>query len=50
MRGASAIRLDKLLPQVGLAESVSDATRKLKAGSVQIGPPGSILEPGRQQR
>jgi tyrosyl-tRNA synthetase len=36
LRGVPQIRVDKLLPQVGLAESVSDATRKLKAGSVQI--------------
>ena len=36
LRGGPQIRVDKLLPQVGLAESVSDATRKLKAGSVQI--------------
>jgi tyrosyl-tRNA synthetase len=31
-----ALRLDKLLARVGLAESVSDAVRKLRAGSVQI--------------
>jgi tyrosyl-tRNA synthetase len=31
-----AIRLDKLLAKVGLADSVTDATRKLKAGSVEI--------------
>jgi tyrosyl-tRNA synthetase len=31
-----AIRVDKLLARVGLAESVSDAVRKIKAGAVQI--------------
>jgi len=31
-----SIRLDKLLAKVGLAESVSDAGRKLKAGAVEI--------------
>jgi tyrosyl-tRNA synthetase len=31
-----AIRLDKLLARVGLAESVSDGLRKVKAGAVQI--------------
>ena len=30
------IRVDKLLPRVGLAESVSDAVRKIKAGAVEI--------------
>ena len=30
------VRLDKLLAKVGLAESVSDAGRKLKAGAVEI--------------
>jgi tyrosyl-tRNA synthetase len=30
------IRVDKLLPKIGLAESISDAVRKLKAGSVEI--------------
>ncbi len=30
------IRVDKLLAAVGLADSVTDATRKLKAGAVQI--------------
>jgi tyrosyl-tRNA synthetase len=30
------IRLDKLLAQTGLADSVTDAARKLKAGAVQI--------------
>ncbi len=30
------IRLDKLLPTVNLADSVSDATRKIKAGAVEI--------------
>ena len=30
------IRLDKLLAKVGLAESVSDAVRKIKAGAVRV--------------
>jgi tyrosyl-tRNA synthetase len=30
------IRVDKLLARVGLAESVSDAVRKIKAGAVEI--------------
>ena len=30
------IRIDKLLPKVGLAESVSDAVRKIKAGAVEV--------------
>jgi tyrosyl-tRNA synthetase len=29
-------RVDKLLPKIGLAESVSDAVRKIKAGAVEI--------------
>jgi tyrosyl-tRNA synthetase len=36
VRNASGIRIDKLLAKVGLAESVSDATRKIKAGAVAI--------------
>jgi tyrosyl-tRNA synthetase len=31
-----AIRVDKLLARIGLAESVSDAARKVKAGAVEI--------------
>jgi tyrosyl-tRNA synthetase len=31
-----SIRIDKLLARVALAESVSDATRKLKAGAVEV--------------
>jgi tyrosyl-tRNA synthetase len=31
-----AVRLDKLLARAGLAESVTDATRKIKAGAVEI--------------
>ena len=30
------IRVDKLLAQTGLADSVTDASRKLKAGAVEI--------------
>jgi tyrosyl-tRNA synthetase len=36
LRMHGALRVDKLLARVGLAESVSDAVRKIKAGSVQI--------------
>ncbi len=36
MRDSGVIRIDKLLPHIGLADSVSDATRKLKAGSVHV--------------
>jgi tyrosyl-tRNA synthetase len=36
VRVAGGIRVDKLLARVGLAESVSDAVRKIKAGAVQI--------------
>jgi tyrosyl-tRNA synthetase len=31
-----ALRVDKLLPRIGLADSVSDAVRKIKAGAVEI--------------
>jgi len=31
-----AVRVDKLLARIGLAESVSDAARKVKAGAVEI--------------
>jgi tyrosyl-tRNA synthetase len=31
-----AIRVDKLLPKIGLADSVTDAVRKIKAGAVEI--------------
>ena len=34
---AGGIRVDKLLARVGLAESVSDGVRKIKAGAVEIG-------------
>jgi tyrosyl-tRNA synthetase len=36
VRVEGGIRVDKLLARVGLAESVSDAVRKIKAGAVQI--------------
>ena len=36
VRTGAGIRVDKLLPKVGLAVSVSDATRKIKAGAVEI--------------
>ena len=36
VRLAGGIRVDKLLARIGLAESVSDGARKIKAGSVEI--------------
>jgi tyrosyl-tRNA synthetase len=36
LRMNGALRVDKLLARVGLAESVSDAVRRIKAGAVQI--------------
>ena len=33
---AAGLRIDKLIAKVGLADSVSDAVRKLKAGAVEI--------------
>lgn len=36
VRAAGGIRIDKLLAKIGLAESVSDAGRKIKAGAVEI--------------
>jgi len=36
VRVAGGIRVDKLIAKVGLAESVSDAVRKIKAGAVEI--------------
>lgn len=36
VRAAGELRVDKLLARVGLAESVSDAVRKIKAGAVEI--------------
>jgi tyrosyl-tRNA synthetase len=36
VRVEGGIRVDKLLARAGLAESVSDAVRKIKAGAVQI--------------
>jgi tyrosyl-tRNA synthetase len=36
VRTAAGIRADKLLAKIGLAESVSDAVRKIKAGAVEI--------------
>jgi tyrosyl-tRNA synthetase len=35
-RHEKGIRVDKLVARIGLAESVTDATRKLKAGAVEI--------------
>jgi tyrosyl-tRNA synthetase len=36
VRAAAGIRIDKLLAKIGLAESVSDAARKIKAGAVAL--------------
>jgi tyrosyl-tRNA synthetase len=36
VRAANGIRVDKLLAKIELAESVSDAVRKIKAGAVEI--------------
>ena len=36
VRVDGGIRVDKLLARIGLAESVSDAVRKIKAGAVEI--------------
>jgi tyrosyl-tRNA synthetase len=36
VRVEAGIRVDKMLAKVGLAESVSDAARKIKAGAVEI--------------
>ncbi len=36
VRLAGGVRVDKLLARIGLAESVSDGARKIKAGSVEI--------------
>ncbi len=36
VRVEAGIRVDKLLARIGLAESVSDAVRKIKAGAVEI--------------
>jgi tyrosyl-tRNA synthetase len=36
VRAANGLRIDKLLARIGLAESVSDAVRKIKAGAVEI--------------
>jgi tyrosyl-tRNA synthetase len=36
VRVEAGIRIDKMLAKVGLAESVSDAARKIKAGAVEI--------------
>ena len=36
VRKDGAIRIDKLLPKIGLADSVTDAVRKIKANAVEI--------------
>ncbi|MEK7405770.1 MAG: tyrosine--tRNA ligase [Acidobacteriota bacterium] len=62
VRQPAGIRLDKMLARIGLADSVSDATRKIKAGAVEIngckvgeliltGAPGElIVQVGRKWR
>jgi tyrosyl-tRNA synthetase len=58
----SGLRVDKLLARVGLAESVSDAVRKIKAGAVEINgerikdlalagaPPEMVIQVGKNWR
>jgi tyrosyl-tRNA synthetase len=36
VRTTAGVRVDKLLAKIGLAVSVSDAVRKIKAGAVEI--------------
>jgi tyrosyl-tRNA synthetase len=36
VRTEKGIRVDKLMAKVGLADSVSDAARKIKSGAVEI--------------
>jgi tyrosyl-tRNA synthetase len=36
VRGSNGVRVDKMLAKTGLADSVSDAVRKIKAGAVEI--------------
>jgi tyrosyl-tRNA synthetase len=36
VRHTAGIRLDKMLARIGLADSVSDAARKIKSGAVEI--------------
>ena len=36
VRSAGGIRVDKMLARIGLADSVSDAVRKIKAGAIEI--------------
>jgi tyrosyl-tRNA synthetase len=36
VQAANGLRVDKLLARIGLAESVTDAVRKIKAGAVEI--------------
>ena len=36
VHAANGLRVDKLLARIGLAESVNDAVRKIKAGAVEI--------------
>jgi tyrosyl-tRNA synthetase len=62
VRAAAGLRVDKLLARVGLADSVSDAVRKIKAGAVEINgeritdlalaspPPELLIQVGKQWR
>jgi len=62
VRVEGGLRVDKLLAKIGLAESVSDAVRKIKAGAVEINgekqkelilkdpPPELIIHVGKQWR
>src|ERR1017187_6454318 len=36
VRSPAGIRIDKMLTRIGLAESVTEAVRKIKAGAVEI--------------
>ena len=62
VRVAGGIRLDKLLAKIGLADSVTDAVRKIKAGAVEVNgqrvhdllladlPAGLIVQAGKNWR
>jgi len=62
VRGCGGIRVDKMLARIGLADSVSDAVRKIKAGAVEINgerirdlvlpdaPPELIVQAGKNWR
>ncbi len=62
VRVPDGIKMDKLIAKIGLAESVTDATRKLKAGAVRVneetvsglvlkqGTPELLIQVGKQWR